>query len=31
MIDLCRHASGSYTAFFWKDLERMHRVSLVKQ
>jgi len=30
-IDLSRHASGSYTAFFWKDLERMHRVSLVKQ
>jgi hypothetical protein len=30
-IDLSQEASGSYTAFFWKDLERMHRVSLVKQ
>jgi len=30
-IDLSQEAAGSYTAFFWKDLERMHRVSLVKQ
>ncbi len=30
-IDLSRHASGTYTAFFWKELERIHRVQLVKQ
>lgn len=30
-IDLHQHASGSYTAFFWKELKRIHRVQLVKQ
>lgn len=30
-IDLSREASGSYTAFFWKDLNVIHRVKLVKQ
>lgn len=30
-IDLSQHASGTYTAFFWKELERIHRVQLVKQ
>jgi len=30
-IDLQTLASGTYTAFFWKDLERIHRVQLVKQ
>jgi hypothetical protein len=29
-IDLGQHASGTYTAFFWKELERIHRVQLVK-
>ncbi len=30
-IDLQHYASGSYTAFFWKELKRIHRVQLVKQ
>src|SRR5690606_21116093 len=30
-MDLGQHASGSYTAFFWKELKLMHRVQLVKQ
>jgi hypothetical protein len=24
-------SNGAYTAFFWNDLERIHRVTLVKQ
>ena len=30
-IDLSQHANGSYTAFFWKEMKRIHRVQLVKQ
>ncbi len=30
-IDLSGHASGLYTAFFWKEATRIHRVQLVKQ
>lgn len=30
-IDLSGLSNGAYTAFFWKDLERIHRVTLVKQ
>jgi hypothetical protein len=30
-IHLEGQASGAYTAFFWKDLERIHRVTLIKQ
>jgi hypothetical protein len=30
-IDLQGLSSGTYTAFFWKDLERIHRVTLIKQ
>lgn len=30
-IDLSGLSNGAYTAFFWKDLERIHRVQLVKQ
>jgi len=30
-IDLHSLANGTYTAFFWKELERIHRVQLVKQ
>ncbi|MCO5275324.1 MAG: T9SS type A sorting domain-containing protein [Flavobacteriales bacterium] len=30
-IDLHGLASGTYTAFFWKEPERIHRVQLVKQ
>lgn len=29
-IDLSGLSNGAYTAFFWKDLERIHRVQLVK-
>lgn len=31
LIDLSGLSNGAYTAFFWKDLERIHRVTLVKQ
>jgi hypothetical protein len=31
MLDLSKEASGMYTAFFWKDLKVIHRVTLVKQ
>lgn len=30
-IDLQGLANGAYTAFFWKELQRIHRVQLVKQ
>ena len=30
-LDLSGLSNGAYTAFFWKDLERVHRVTLVKQ
>jgi len=30
-IDLQGLATGAYTAFFWKELERIHRVTLIKQ
>ena len=30
-IDLSGLSNGAYTAFFWKDLERIHRVTLIKQ
>ena len=30
-IDLQGLAKGAYTAFFWKELERIHRVQLIKQ
>lgn len=30
-ISLQGHANGTYTAFFWKEAERIHRVQLVKQ
>lgn len=30
-IDLAHHASGAFTAFFWKDRERIHRTTLIKQ
>jgi hypothetical protein len=30
-IDLSGLSNGAYTAFFWKDTERIHRVTLVKQ
>ena len=30
-IDLSGLSNGAYTAFFWKDLERIHRVTVVKQ
>jgi hypothetical protein len=30
-IDLSGLSHGAYTAFFWKDTERIHRVTLVKQ
>lgn len=29
-IDLHRFANGAYTAFFWKEQERIHRVTLIK-
>lgn len=30
-IDLSSLSNGAYTAFFWKELERIHRVTLIKQ
>ena len=30
-IDLSGLSNGAYTAFFWKELERIHRVTLIKQ
>ena len=30
-IDLSGHASGAYTAFFWKEADVIHRVTLIKQ
>lgn len=30
-IDVGQHANGTYTVLFWKELERIHRVQLVKQ
>lgn len=30
-IDLNGHASGAYTAFFWKEKDQLHRVTLIKQ
>lgn len=30
-IDLARHASGAYQAYFWKDLRVIHTVTLLKQ
>lgn len=30
-VDLSAHSSGTYTVFFWKEAERIHRVQLVKQ
>jgi len=30
-IDLQGLANGTYTAFFWKELERIHKVQLIKQ
>ncbi len=30
-IDLSGLSNGAYTVFFWKDLERIHRVTLIKQ
>ena len=29
-IDLQRFANGAYTAFFWKEKDRIHRVTLIK-
>jgi len=31
VLDLANQASGMYTAFFWKDLKVIHRVTLVKR
>jgi hypothetical protein len=30
-VDLSAHSSGTYTVFFWKEADRIHRVQLVKQ
>jgi hypothetical protein len=30
-IDLSGHAQGAYTAFFWKEAKRIHRITLIKQ